>query len=132
MGSTSMGRLYRISPRTKKFYRMAFFLVIAGLLLELFLVFLVPDDMNYAFEPSPMRLAAFGLLFVAVAALVCANVSLWFGMLYFIVQHDSSPMAERLVWFLISLFGMSFGAALYYWFVYRKLPEKTQRVAAVG
>jgi len=111
---------------------MAFFLVIVGLFLEICMLFVVPEDMIYSFEPRPAALAAFGLLFVTFAALVCANISLWAGMLYFIVKHDSSPMAERLVWFLVSLFGMSFGAALYYWFVYRKLPEKTQRVAAVG
>lgn len=123
-----MGLIQRVSPRLKGFYRIAFFLVVLGLFLEVGAVLLVPNETMYMFEAKPAALFAFGLLFVAVATLVCANFSLWVGMLYFLVRHDSSPGAERVVWFVVVFFGLSFGAAVYYWFVYRKVPETIEGI----
>ena len=48
-----------------------------------------------------------------------AEVYLWLGMMWFLLVYDKTPLAIRLLWFVLVFFGMSFGAAVYHFVCYR-------------
>ena len=115
----TLRKQYSASKRVLSLFRTAFFLTTAGVLLELIVAIIQPEG-TYTFGSALMTQLLFGLLFLTVATLVLAYFVLWVGMLHFLIKYDGSPLSRKSAWFIVCLFGLSFGAALYYWFVYRK------------
>lgn len=90
------------------------FLIAVLLVLMLTLVLLSSVD------PSQMSLAIRLPLTVFAMAGTGSLFLIWFGMLQYWMRIDqSTPLAKRL-WFVILLFGLWYGACLYYFFVYRR------------
>jgi hypothetical protein len=49
-----------------------------------------------------------------------ASLVLWFGMLAFCVREDDSPTSTKIFWFVVFFVFAFFGAAVYFFSVYRK------------
>lgn len=49
-----------------------------------------------------------------------AALILLFGMVEFCIRHDKAPVSEKILWFIVFFFTACFGAALYFFVVYRK------------
>jgi hypothetical protein len=94
----------------------AFFLVIEALLFA-------PKE-TYTWPAGAMVITLFGLLFCFVFILMCANFTLWIGMLHFLFKYDGRWGVLKAAWFLVVFFGLSYGAAVYYFFVYRKFMKQ--------
>lgn len=112
-------RQYSPSRRTVAVFRTAFVIALVSFLFQFAALFL-PTGSSVTFQARPLAIVFFfGGLFV-VFVLLCANATLWFGMLHFLVTYDGSAFGRKVFWAVITFFGLSAGAALYYWFVYRK------------
>lgn len=64
------------------------------------------------------------ILRVLVAPLAVAGpfaaLILLFGMVEFCLRHDKSPASDKILWFIAFFFTACFGAALYFFVIYRK------------
>jgi hypothetical protein len=122
MKTYQLKRQYCASRKVLALFKAAFILTALGFLLEISVALFQPEG-TYTFGSALMTQLLFWLLFVIVAILVVAGFFLWVGMLYFLIKYDGRSAFRKTVWFLVCLFGVSFGAALYYWFVYRRFLE---------
>jgi|SRR5882757_4030033 len=109
---------YIESKRLSTFFRVAFFLVLATFVMVAGTLLLL-SDVSYKFGSGPLFTALFWLFFCFVFVLMCANFFLWIGMLQFLLKYDGR--AAKLFWVFIVFFGLSYGAALYYFFIFRKV-----------
>jgi len=109
---------YIESKRLSALFRAAFFLVLATFVMVSGTL-LLPSDVSYKFGSGPLFTALFWLFFCFVFVLMCANFFLWIGMLQFLLKYDGR--AAKLFWVFIVFFGLSYGAALYYFFIFRKV-----------
>ena len=48
------------------------------------------------------------------------GIILWFGLVKFCPRHDNSPASSKILWFFLFFAIAWFGAALYFFVVYRK------------
>ena len=110
-------RSYNVTSRTARLLKAAFFIVLIGFFIEIDMLFL-PSDFSFSYDANAWSMTIFALMFGTGMIILPADIFLWMGMLVFIVQYDDR--AGKTLWFLAVLFGMSLGAALYYFFVYRK------------
>jgi hypothetical protein len=56
---------------------------------------------------------------------VPASLIIWFGMAAFCIRVDRSSLSTKVVWFVIFFATASFGAAAYFFWVYRRLVVQT-------
>ena len=49
-----------------------------------------------------------------------ASLIIWFGMLIFCIREDRSTLGEKIFWFVVFFIAAWFGAAVYFFMVYRK------------
>lgn len=94
-----------------------------------FLVFaatIFAPDNTFTFPPTSRVITLFLSAFMVVAALISASLFLWIGMLHFLIVYDGRSAARKGLWFLIMLLGLSYGAAIYYWIVFRRFLPNTQ------
>jgi hypothetical protein len=49
-----------------------------------------------------------------------AALVLWFGMVVFCIREDPSPVSSKIFWFVLFFATAPFGAAIYFFTVYRK------------
>jgi len=49
-----------------------------------------------------------------------ASLIIWFGMVAFCLREDRSPLSTKIFWFILFFATGSFGAAAYFFMVYRK------------
>ena len=49
-----------------------------------------------------------------------AALILLLGMIAFCLRYDNSPVGDKVLWFIVFFVGACFGAALYFFIVYRK------------
>jgi hypothetical protein len=120
---------YVESKRLSALFKIAFFLVLASFVMVSGTL-LLPSDASYSFGGGAIHITLFWLLFCFVLTLICASFFLWIGMLQFLLKYDGR--AAKLLWFLIVLFGLSYGAALYYFFIFRKVMAKLAVVSLQG
>lgn len=115
------------SPPTKvvAMFRLVFIFAVISFVLELMALFF--PEVHYTFQTGPITTALFLLSFVVVFLLLCANIILWIGMLHFLAKYDGRESTQKLLSALIVFFGLSGGAALYYWFIYRKYLDSITR-----
>jgi hypothetical protein len=109
---------YIESKRLSALFRMAFFLVFATFVMVSGTL-LLPSDVSYTFGGGPLSTALFWLFFCFLFVLMCANLFLWIGMLQFLLKYDGRK--AKLFWLFIVFFGLSYGAALYYFFIFIKV-----------
>lgn len=121
MAEFKLKRPYIESKRLSAFFNRAFFLVLATFVMVSGSL-LLPSDVSYTFGGGPLSTTLFWLFFCFVLILVCANLFLWIGMLQFLLKYDGRT--AKLLWFVVVLFGLSYGAALYYFFIFRKVMAK--------
>ncbi len=86
-----------------------------NVVLQLVLLFTVEPG-NYEVSHTFAGLVAFGVFFAVAELLIFAQFFLWLSMLWFLVKYDSFGIG----WLLLMLFTLSVGAAVYYFFRYRK------------
>ena len=119
MTNYTFKRQYSPSRRTVAVFRAAFVMAVVSFLFQ-FAALFFPTGSSLTFQARPLAIVFFfGALFFVVL-LLCANATLWFGMLHFLATYDGSAFGRKAFWAVITFFGLSAGAALYYWFVYRK------------
>lgn len=123
MNAYKFKREYVVSKRTILRFRVAFVLVAVSFFLSTGAVFL-PSDESYTLNGGTLVTLLFWLIFCLVFLLLCANFVLWIGMLQFLFKYDGRAAGRKAPWFLITFFGLSFGAGLYYLLVYRKFLER--------
>jgi hypothetical protein len=109
---------YKESKRLSTLFKIASYLVFSTFFMVSGTLFL-PADMSFTFEGGPLHTLLFWLFFSLVFMLICANFFLWVGMLHFLSKYDGRP--AKLLWGFVVFFGLSYGAGLYYFFVFRKL-----------
>ena len=79
------------------------------------------DLAGYGFDRRlPGGLAGFWLLFSFAGILVLAQLYLWLGMMCFLFFKDGRSLPEKALWFLLVVLGLSWGATLYFFRIYRK------------
>jgi hypothetical protein len=111
---------YRATKRVSSIFKTTFFLTALGLLLVVGATIFSPEA-TYTFGGNTLSARLlFGLFFLTCVVLLAAYIGLWVGMLHFLIKYDGRSPSRKAPWFLICFFGLSYGAALYYWFVYRK------------
>src|SRR6185437_7065610 len=112
-------RQYSPSRRLVAVFRAAFVIALGGFLFQ-FAALFFPTGSSLTFHAEPLAIAFFvgGTCFVFV--LLAANATLWFGMLHFLIKYDGRAFGNKAFWAVITFLGLSVGAALYYWFIYRK------------
>jgi hypothetical protein len=115
-------REYCVSRGVLALFKVAFILTVLSFLLQAGVALFQPAG-TYTFRSALLTQLLFAFLFLIAALLVIAGFVLWGGMLHFWIRYDGRSSFLKTLWFLICFFGLSFGAALYYWFVYRKLLE---------
>lgn len=108
---------YNESKRLSALFRIASYFVLATFLMVSGTLFL--PDISFTFGAGPLHTFLFWLLFVMVFMLMCANFFLWVGMLHFLFKYYGRP--AKLLWLFVVFFGLSYGAGVYYFFVFRKL-----------
>ncbi len=114
-------RPYVPSRRTTSLFRAAFYLVIVTLVLFVIVMTLAIIDPGATYTISgTLASVVFWLEFAVVAILMSASCCLWLGMLYFLIVYDGRSGFLKGFWFVVVLLTVYFGAALYYWFVYRE------------
>jgi len=72
-------------------------------------------------EPKPqdmLVLEVLGALLGVVSG--TASLVIWFGMVVFCLCEDRSPLSGRIFWFILFFAAAWFGAAAYFFVVYRK------------
>jgi hypothetical protein len=121
-------RSYDLTSRHARLLKVAFFTALISFCIEIDVFFL--PDMAYSFDANWLWLTLFAFLFAGGAMILLADIFLWIGMLRFIVKYDDR--AGKSFWFVIVLFGLNFGAALYYFFVYRKYLQHNAALIEVG
>jgi hypothetical protein len=82
-------------------------------------VALLVPEFHYTFSANALSIAVFSAVALATGVLLFANIFLWVRMLHFFFRYDAAPFAFKLIWSFVLIFGLSIGAAIYYWFVYR-------------
>lgn len=118
MNNYKLKRHYAPTPRVVALFRGAFALVLIGFVLELMALISLPEG-SYSLQGN-RAILLFAAAFAVALILLVANATLWFGMLHFLAVYDGRRLFKRLLWAVITFFGVSGGAALYYWFVYRR------------
>jgi hypothetical protein len=116
----NLKRQYRSSARLIAMFRVAFALVVITFLFVVAATALAPEE-TYTFDLTPRVTGLFILSFLICLVLVAAACVLWIGMLYFLITYDGRPSGTKALWLIITVCGLSYGAALYYWLVYRKI-----------
>ena len=129
MTKYKLKRQYKASSRIVGMFEIAFMLMLVTLLIDIGSLFL-PTDRSYTLGGSIPAILLFGIIFLLVVALICANVILWIGMLHFVVKYDGRSLSRRILWFILVCFGLSFGAGLYYVLIYRKVLQNIPLEAA--
>ena len=119
MSKLRFKKQYSPSTRTVALFRGSFVIAVVGLLFQFLAIFMLPEG-TLTFQAGPVSMLFFVVAFCVVLLLLCANVTLWFGMLHFLASYDGRAFGQKFFWAVITFFGLSVGAALYYWFVYRK------------
>ncbi len=114
---------YAGSRRIQSLFQIAFYLVITAFFLLIEAALFGPDK-TYTWPAGVLVITLFGLLFCFVFILVCASFTLWIGMLQFLFKYDGRWVVLKAAWFLVVFFGLSYGAAVYYFFVYRKFLKR--------
>jgi len=109
--------------------KVAFILVVLQLILAIVVSIFAPDQPQF-FRVEAASLVIFSLVFVSVLILICASFFLWISMLLHIFKFDKKPLWRKSGWLFLATFGLSFGAAIYYWFVYRKLSRTFPSVSS--
>ena len=114
---------YAGSKRTQFLFEIAFYLVIAAFLLVIEAALFAPDR-TYTWPAGALVITLFSLVFCFVFILLCASFILWIGMLQFLFKYDGRGVVLKTAWLLVVFFGLSYGAAVYYFFVYRKFLKR--------
>ena len=60
------------------------------------------------------------------------SLVIWFGMVVFCAREDRSPIGIKILWFVLFFATASFGAAAYFFAIYRKKVDGTPVLAAQG
>ena len=124
MNNCRFKRQYSPSRRLVAVFRAAFVIALVGFLFQ-FAALFFPTGSSLTFQARPLAVAFFFGGLCVVFLLLCANATLWCGMFHFLVTYDGGAFGHKVFWTMITFFGLSFGAALYYWFVYRKYIANT-------
>jgi hypothetical protein len=114
---------YAASKRTTSVFKVAFFLVAVSFVIETVALFISSGE-SYTFSGGGLSSLLFWTVFCFVFLLLCANFALWLGMIQFLLKYDGRSVGRKTLWFFIIFWGLSFGAALYYLFVYRKFLDQ--------
>jgi succinate dehydrogenase hydrophobic anchor subunit len=123
-------RQYRPSARVSAVFCAAFALAVITFLLVVAATALEPEE-TYTFDVTFRVTAPFILSFFICLVLVAAAFVLWIGMLHFLITYDGRPSGTRALWLIITVCGLSYGAALYYWLVYRKIARTSLSAAPI-
>lgn len=122
-------RSYDLTSWMARLLKVAFFIALFGIFVQIDMLFL-PHGFSYSYEATGLSLAIFAFVYAVFAVILAADIFLWIGMLIFILTYDDR--AGKTLWFVVVLLGMHFGAALYYFTVYRKYVKHNSMMVEVG
>ena len=109
---------YSASPKVLWLLETAFYVVVAGFCLQVAFLFLPTGEQFALGGQSNLSLVVI-LIFCVAFLIFLANCILWVGMLLFVLKYDGRKTTTKGLWLVVIVGGLSAGAAIYYWFVYR-------------
>lgn len=122
----SQASMWLASPVAQRVFQLTAFLVCVGVV-SMILLGAVMGGSSVVFADNNHRLE-FWLFFIAAAVLLCANVTIWLGIICVVLFLDKRPVAARLLWIAVLMVGVSWTATVYYFLRYRKmLPSSASR-----
>lgn len=108
------------STKNPVLFQITFSLVLISVVLQVCLI-LLPTGQEYSLAlPKSGSLILGAVLISGLTILLVANAVLWVGMLHFLVMYDGRSAFSKMCWLVALLCGVSIGAAVYYWVVFRR------------
>ena len=104
----------------RKVWQLSFALVLLSFVLVLLGSILAPEQ-PVVLSAGPAVKVLFFAGFALCALLVINGFFFWISMIVFALSLDSRKIGAKALWLLIITFGLSYGAAAYYWFSARAL-----------
>jgi hypothetical protein len=103
-----------------KTWQLSFALVLLSFVLVFLGTILAPEQ-PVMLPAEPMVKVLFFAAFALCALLVLNGVFFWISMIAFALFLDPRRIGAKVLWLLVITFGLSYGAAAYYWFSARPL-----------
>jgi hypothetical protein len=105
--------------RSKRAARYFIFCIVATLALTIYMY-----TASYVLYSADLHGYVYWTVEIAVDSLVAAGVigqlTLWLGMWRYWVRLDNSDQGTKKIWFVVLLFGLWFGAIVYFFAIYRR------------